>query len=158
MVAQVLKHQWATTLVPLRKGAKPAEIFGLIFLVLVSLFLGGNYFAYVWAAGQLAIDPRGASTAVAGASLIVFWITVPVLFGAQPTYTDPSRYAVFSRRARELMPAFVVVGLLSWGGVVTLVASVSHVLAWSSARAVAMVAAVLGVLLGWSAAMIASNL
>ena len=37
-------------------------------------------------------------------------------------------------------------------------ASVSHVLAWSSARAVAMVAAVLGVLLGWSAAMIASNL
>ena len=84
MVAQVLKHQWVTTLVPLRKGAKPAEIFGLIFLVLVSLFLGGNYFAYVWAAGQLAIDPRGASTAVAGASLIVFWITVPVLFGAQP--------------------------------------------------------------------------
>ena len=158
MVAQVLKHQWVTTLVPLRKGAKPAEIFGLIFLVLVSLFLGGNYFAYVWAAGQLAIDPRGASTAVAGASLIVFWITVPVLFGAQPTYTDPSRYAVFSRRARELMPAFVVVGLLSWGGVVTLVASVSHVLAWSSAGAVAMVTAVLGVLLGWSAAMIASNL
>ncbi|GAE78410.1 hypothetical protein JCM18918_4375 [Cutibacterium acnes JCM 18918] len=158
MVAQVLKHQWATTLVPLRKGAKPAEIFGLIFLVLVSLFLGGNYFAYVRAAGQLAIDPRGASTAVAGASLIVFWITVPVLFGAQPTYTDPSRYAVFSRRARELMPAFVVVGLLSWGGVVTLVASVSHVLAWSSAGAVAMVTAVLGVLLGWSAAMIASNL
>lgn len=43
MVAQVLKHQWVTTLVPLRKGAKPAEIFGLIFLVLVSLFLGGNY-------------------------------------------------------------------------------------------------------------------
>ena len=39
MVAQVLKHQWVTTLVPLRKGAKPAEIFGLIFLVLVSLFL-----------------------------------------------------------------------------------------------------------------------
>ena len=47
MVAQVLKHQWATTLVPLRKGARPAEIFGLIVLVLVPLFLGGNYFAYV---------------------------------------------------------------------------------------------------------------
>ena len=107
MVAQVLKHQWSTTLAPLRKGAKPAEIFGLILLVLMSLFLGGNYFAYVRAAGQLDIDARGASTAVAGASLILFWVIVPVLFGAQPTYTDPSRYAVFSRRARELMPCLL---------------------------------------------------
>ena len=158
MVAQVLKHQWSTTLAPLRKGAKPAEIFGLILLVLMSLFLGGNYFAYVRAAGQLAIEARGASTAVAGAALIVFWVIVPVLFGAQPTYTDPSRYAVFSRRAGELMPAFVVVGLLGWGGIVTLVASVSHIFAWSSAGAAPIVAAVLGDLLGWAAALIASNL
>lgn len=158
MVAQVLKYQWGTTLAPFRKGARAAETIGLIFLILMSLFLGGNYFAYVWLAGQLGTDPRGSTTTVAGASLIVFWIILPVLFGAQPTYTDPWRYAVFPRRAKELMPAFVIVALLSWGGIVTLIASASHVLTWSGAGAVAMAAAVLGVLLGWTAAIIASGL
>lgn len=158
MVAQVLKYQWRTTLAPCRKGAKAGETVGLIFLILMALFLGGNYFSYVFSTGQLGVDPRGASTVAAGASLMVFWIVLPVLFGAQPIYTDPSRYAMFPRRSRELMPAFVTAGLLGLGGIVTLVAAASHVVAWSSAGAISVVVAVLGVLLGWSGAMIASNL
>ena len=158
MVAQVLKYQWRTTLAPCRKGAKAGETVGLIFLILMALFLGGNYFSYVFSTGQLGVDPRGASTVAAGASLMVFWIVLPVLFGAQPIYTDPSRYAMFPRRSRELMPAFVTAGLLGLGGIVTLVAAASHVVAWSSAGAISVVVAVLGVLLGWSGAMITSNL
>ena len=123
MVAQVLKYQWRTTLAPCRRGAKAGETVGLIFLILMALFLGGNYFSYVSSTGQLGVDPRGATTVAAGASLMVFWIVLPVLFGAQPIYTDPSRYAMFPRRPRELMLAFVTAGLLGMGGIVTLVAA-----------------------------------
>ncbi|MGK2351451.1 ABC transporter permease [Cutibacterium sp. V947] len=158
MVAQVLKYQWRTTLAPFREGAKTQETVGLLFLILMALFLGGNYVLYVSATGRLGVDLRGATTSAAGASLMIFWIVLPVLFGAQPIYTDPSRYAIFPKRARELMPAFVTAGLLGMGGIVTLVAAASHVFAWSSAGAASVVAAMVGVLLGWSDAMIASNL
>ncbi|MGK2308906.1 ABC transporter permease [Cutibacterium sp. V970] len=158
MVAQVLKYQWRTTFAPFREGAKTQETVGLLFLILMALFLGGNYVLHVSATGRLGVDLRGATTSAAGASLMIFWIVLPVLFGAQPIYTDPSRYAIFPKRARELMPAFVTAGLLGMGGIVTLVAAASHVFAWSSAGAASVVAAMVGVLLGWSGAMIASNL
>ncbi|MDO4413129.1 ABC transporter permease [Cutibacterium sp.] len=158
MVTKVLKYQWRTTLAPFRKGAKASEVFGLIAIIIMALFLGLSYFAYVTSTGRLGVDSRGSTTAVAGASLIVFWIVLPVLFGSQSTYTDPSRYAVFPRRARELMPAFVMAGLLGMGGIVTFLAAVSHIFAWSSSGTVDVVAAGLGVLLGWAGAMVASNL
>ncbi|WCC79494.1 ABC transporter permease [Cutibacterium equinum] len=156
MVAHVLKYQWATTLAPFRKGAKASERVGLIGILLMALFLGGTYFAYVLSSGQLSVDLRGATVTTAGASLIVFWIALPVLFSAQPIYTDPSRYAIFPRRARELMPAFVTTSLLGLGGVIALLVAASHVLVWNSVGTIAV--AVVGVLLGWAGAVIASNL
>ncbi len=83
---------------------------------------------------------------VGGATLVLGWLVVPLLFDGVDRTLDPLKLARFPLRTRTLMTAMFLVGITWVPGIATLVVSVGIAIAWRAYPAAAAAAVVAGLI------------
>ena len=130
MVAHLVRLKLALLRNTLRRST--GQLVGLIVGLLYGAFL-----VTVLLTGVVALRFEGSVELTAtvlvlgGSALLLAWALIPVLvFGVDPT-VDPARFATFGVNRRELAVGLIVAGLVSVPAVVTALALLATVIAWS---------------------------
>lgn len=110
------------------------QSFGLICVVVGGLFVAST--APAVATQNVVV--------LGGATLMLGWVFVPLLFSGVEQTLDPLMLARFPLRTGQLMGAMMLVGVTWIPGVTTIIASVATVIAWRHFPAAAVLAVICG--------------
>lgn len=81
---------------------------------------------------------------IGGSAVVLGWIVIPVAATGIDMTLDPARFVTFAIPMRQLLAGLALGGLLGVPGLVTLVATLAHVLTWIRYPAAALTALVCG--------------
>lgn len=143
-------HNWWTQWRRASSGMVVAGVAVTFFAVVIGVLLVGS----VWAA-RSGVEAHAAMWTFAGAILMLAWVFLPVLVFGTDAFLDPSRFALFPVRARDLMPGLALVGLLGQGGLFTAAILGAGALSWTSGAG--LVAALVGAVVGWLSCVVFSR-
>ncbi|QCU78403.1 Tat (twin-arginine translocation) pathway signal sequence [Citricoccus sp. SGAir0253] len=145
MVAHLMRMRLALAVNGWRRST-----FQLVLAILAMLYavaMLGLWGIGAAALAQLEVPLRGTVLVLAGALVVVAWMTIPVFLTGVDLTLDPAAFATFGIPTRTLVAGLALAGLVTVPGAATLAAWLLSCLAWTDAPA-ALVAAVPAAVLG----------
>ncbi|MDR0782203.1 MAG: hypothetical protein LBE83_00360 [Propionibacteriaceae bacterium] len=131
MVATLLSLKWRLTIADLKRSVARLVIFiilGVYALGVVVMALVGLAVTSMVVEGNESIT--GAITIIVGATLVLGWMILPLLFFGTDQTLDPARFVQFPLTGRQLAPGLVLSGILGLPGMVTAILSLGMALPW----------------------------
>jgi len=118
----------------LRNGLKRSvwQIVGLVFAGLYGLsIIGLGVFGLIGLRAVATVEVADLVTVILFTLVTIGWVVIPLFaFGVDNT-VDPSRFALYGVRARDLLPGLWLGGLIGVPGIATVVISLALVFTWS---------------------------